>query len=80
VPVKVKETLEVLGFDSSLSLYPGKTIEFPVTVEKYASLSYNSSSLIFQLNNMAYQNSYVVFSSDIYEDQLGTNTLSAWFL
>jgi hypothetical protein len=75
--VEVKEPLEVTAFDSNLSLYPGETLQFNVTVENYASVNYNAA-LIFSLNDSAYQQYFVTFSSKIYEVQPGTNTLDAW--
>jgi hypothetical protein len=77
VPLEVKEPLEVLPFDSSLSLYPGETLQFSVAVENHASVSYNAS-LIFGLNDTAYQQNYVNFSSNTYLILPGANSLDAW--
>jgi hypothetical protein len=78
VPVEVKEPLEVLPFDSSLSLYPGETRQFNVAVENHASVSY-VAALIFGLNDSAYQQNYVNFSGIVYTVHPGTNMLAAWF-
>ena len=49
VPLEVKEPLEILPYDSELSLYPGETLQFTVAVENHASVNYNAS-LLFNLN------------------------------
>ncbi len=74
--VEVKEPLEILSFDSELSFYPGETLQFNVLVENHASVSYNAS-LIFSLNDTAYQQHFITFSNKIYEIQSGTNNLEA---
>ena len=77
VPLEIKEPLEVLAYDSSLSLYPGETLPFTIKVENSASVSYNAS-LIFTLNDTIYQQDYVSFSNSIYTVIPGINTLDAW--
>jgi len=77
VPIEVKEPLEVLSFDSNLSLYPGETRQFNVAVENHASVSY-TAALTFGLNDTAYQQNYVNFSGTIYTVHPGTNMLVAW--
>ena len=77
VPLEVKEPLELLAYDSSLSLYPGETLQFNVAVENHASVSY-SASLIFSLNDTSYQEKFVTFSNNTYAIEPGRNILDAW--
>jgi hypothetical protein len=78
IRLQVKEPLEVLPHNSSFSLFPGETLEFNVTVENHASVSYNAS-LRFALNETEYQEKHVTFSSYAYVVEPGRNILSAWF-
>jgi len=79
VPFEVKEPLEVLYFPSQLSLYPGESIEFNVTVMNHASLNY-SVILGFSLDNASYQEDYVTSSSEIYTVTPGQQNLTAWLM
>jgi hypothetical protein len=76
VLLEVKEPLEILASNSSLSLYPGETLNFSVTVVNQASVSYNAS-LTFSLNDSQYQQQYAIFSNTIYNVTPGTNILDA---
>lgn len=77
INLEVKEPLEVLPFDSGLSLFPGETLEFTVLVKNYASVSYNAC-LSFSLNETDYQEKHVTFSNNIYAVNPGENSLEAW--
>ena len=79
IPFEVKEPLEILSYPSELSLYPGETKEFNVTIENHASVNY-SVILDFSLDNTTYQDSYVTFSSEIYTVILGQQNLTAWVM
>jgi hypothetical protein len=76
VPLEIKEPLEVLAYSSSLSLYPGETVPISVTIEDHASVGYNVS-LIFSLNDTAYQEKFVNFSNNFYAIEPGKNNLDA---
>jgi hypothetical protein len=76
VPLEIKEPLEVLAYSSSLSLYPGETVPISVTIEDHASVGYNVS-LIFSLNDTAYQKKFVNFSNNFYAIEPGKNNLDA---
>jgi hypothetical protein len=76
VQVEVKEPIEVLQYPSSLSLYPGETKEFNVTVDNHASINY-SVVLDFQLGNTTYQDIYTTFSNEIYAVVSGQQNLTA---
>jgi hypothetical protein len=74
---QIREPLEVLPQDHSFSLFPGETLEFNVTVENRASVSYNAI-LRFTLNETEYQEKYVTFSSHTYVIEPGRSILNAW--
>jgi hypothetical protein len=74
---QVKEPLEVLYQGQSFSLFPGESLEFNVTVENHASVSYNAI-LRFTLNETEYQEKCVTFSSYTYVVEPGRNILIAW--
>lgn len=76
-PLAVKEPLEVLAFNSNLSLFPGETVQFSVAVENHASVSYNAC-LAFSLNDTGYQEKYVTFSDSVYAIEPGVKNLDAW--
>ena len=40
IPFEVKEPIEIMYYPSELSLFPGKTEEFNITVQNYASVNY----------------------------------------
>lgn len=77
--VEVKEPLEILSYPSTLSLYPGETEEFNITIENYASVNY-SVVLDFSLDNTTYQDNYVMFSNEIYKVIPGQQNLTAWLM
>jgi hypothetical protein len=77
VQVEVKEPIEILHYPSSLSLYPGETKEFNVTVDNHASVNY-SVVLDFHLENATYQEVYTTFSNKIYAVLTGQQNLTAW--
>jgi len=77
INLEVKEPLEVLPFDTVLTLFPGETLEFTVTVENHASISYNAC-LSFSLNDTGYQEKHVAFSNNVYAIEPGENILDAW--
>ena len=77
IPLEVKEPLEILAYDSSLSLFPGETQLFNVDVENHASIAYNAS-LVFSLNDTDYQEKFVSFSHVVYAVEPGRNALAAW--
>lgn len=77
IPVEVRDPIEVLYYPSRLSLYPGDTIYFNVTVMNHASHDY-TVFLDFSLDNSTYEANYVTFSSEIYLVHPGLQTLTAW--
>jgi hypothetical protein len=79
IPLEVKEPIEILGYPSQLSLYPGETEEFNITLQNRASVYY-SIALDFHLSNATYQTNYVTFSDDIYIVTLGQQNLTAWVM
>ena len=77
IPLEVKEPLEILDYPSSFSLYPGETINFEITIQNHASVTY-FFELDFRLNDTDYQAKYVTFSNHNYSITPGTQKLSAW--
>lgn len=77
VPFEVKEPIEVLYYPSRLSLYPGDTLQFNVTVRNNALQNY-TVILDFSLDNMTYKNSYLTFSNETYFVGPGVHNLTAW--
>jgi len=76
-PLEVKEPLQILDAPLGLSLFPGETVSFNVTVENAASVNY-SVTLGFGLNGTEYQAQFVTFSDEDYTVVPGTQTLNAW--
>ena len=77
IQVEVKEPLEIVSYPSQLSLYPGETREFNVTVRNHASVNY-TVFFDFSLDNETYQDNYVTFSNEIYIVKPGQQDLTAW--
>jgi hypothetical protein len=77
VALEVKEPIELIGYPAAFSLFPGETEEFNVTVQNAASINY-SVTLVCSLNDTEYQAKYVIFSSENYTVNPGTQTLAAW--
>lgn len=77
IPVEVKDPIEITDYPSGFSLFPGETQEFNVTLQNIGPMNY-SCILEFVLNDTAYQNKYIEFSSEIYTVVPGKQILSAW--
>ncbi len=77
IPIEVKDPIEITDYPSGFSLFPGETQEFNVTLQNIGPMNY-SCILEFILNDTAYQNKYIEFSSEIYTVLPGKQTLSAW--
>jgi hypothetical protein len=65
-----------LYYPAQLSLYPGETEKFNVTLQNHASIDY-SITLDFHLDNVTYQDSYISFSNAIYTIFFGTQNITA---
>jgi len=79
IPFEVKEPLEILDYPSQVSLYPGDTFYFNVTIANHASQNY-TVFLTFSLGNTTYDWSYVTFSNTTYTVESGINNLPAWLV
>jgi len=75
--VQVGEPIEILSYPSQLSLFPGETKQFNITVSDHASVKY-SVALSFSLSNSTYQDSYVTFSDQVYRVVPGQQEIAAW--
>jgi len=76
IPVEVKEPIEILDYPSALSLFPGETAEFNITVQNLASVTY-FVEFDFHLNDTNYQANYVTFSNQNYTIVPGKQNLVA---
>ena len=79
IPFEVKKPIEILYYPSELSLFPGLTVEFNITVRNYASVDYYMV-LDFHLSNTTYQENYVTFSDENYTVIPGQQNLTAWLV
>jgi len=77
IPFEVKEPLEILNYTSELSLFPGETQEFNITLQNHASINY-SVVFDYQLDDSLYQANYVRFSDETYNVSSGVQTLTTW--
>ena len=77
ISLDIKEPLEILDYPSSLSVYPGQSINFTISIRNAAPVTYNVS-LDFALNDTAYQTSYVTFSVSVNSVPPGETNLAAW--
>jgi len=74
----VEEPIEILNYSpTSITLFPGEFENISITVQNHANLNY-SVIFSYQLNDTAYQYSFVTFSNEIYEVSNGVHTLDAW--
>ena len=77
IPFEVKEPIEVVGYPSQFSLYPGQSSVFDVTVQNNANMNY-SVMLVFHLNDTTYPINDITFSNVIYTVAPGQQDLTAW--
>jgi hypothetical protein len=78
LPVSVTEPIEILDYSpTSLNLYPGESENISITVQNHAPLNY-SVIFHFQLNDTAYQNLFITFSTTVYTVPNGIHILHAW--
>jgi hypothetical protein len=76
-PLEVDEPIEILEYSPmTLNMFPGQTEDITITIMNHAPLNY-SIVLDFQLNDTHYQESYVTFSSEVYNVGPGEQTLGA---
>jgi len=78
IPFEVKEPIEITYYPSELSLFPGETEAFNITVQNHASVTY-LMTLTFDLSNTTYQDTYVTFSNENYTVLPGQQNLTAGF-
>jgi hypothetical protein len=75
IPIGIKEPIEVLSYPSQLSLYPGQTLWFNVTIYNQAPVTY-VVALVFHMGNATYQSEYVIFDSENYTVTPGIQNLT----
>lgn len=82
VTVSVEEPLTITGYPSTIHTHPGQNETLDIVVENAASVTY-TVTLIFALNDTAYQTQYVGFSNfnnNTYTINPGTNQVTAWMV
>lgn len=77
IPLSVDEPLSIVDSPSSLHTHPGENQTLSITIENVAQVNY-SVTLVFSLNNTAYQDAYVTFSNHTYNITPTTNQIIAW--
>ena len=77
IPIQIKEPVEALSYPSQLSLYPGETLDFNVTIKNDAPINY-SVALEYYLSNVTYQSKYVTFDNEVYTVYPGQQNLATW--
>lgn len=75
--VEVKDPLQITAYPSTMSLYPGQTRVFNVTVQNSADVNY-SVLFIYVLDNLSYQETFVTFKEDIFIVAPGQQDLETW--
>jgi len=80
IPFAVEEPIEILDYSPlNLNLFPGETENITISVYNHAPLNY-TVMFDFQLNETAYQSSFISFSDDSYVVPPGEHNLTAWLL
>lgn len=79
IPLSVEEPLSIVESPSTLHTHPGENQTLGVTIVNAAMVNY-SVTLVFSLNNTAYQDSYVTFSNYTYTITPNTNQVTAWMV
>ena len=77
VPLVVEEPLSISNYPSSIHVHPGENKTLDVTILNSANIDY-AVTLVFALNDSAYQESYVTFSNLSYNIVPGSNDIVAW--
>jgi len=75
--IEIGEPIEIVYYPSEMSLFPGETKQFNITVSNHASAKY-SVAVNFHLSNSTYQDMYVTFSDQVYRVMPGQQNITAW--
>jgi hypothetical protein len=79
IPFSVEEPLSITDCPTTFHVHPGENKTLDVTISNSATVNY-SVTLIFTLNDTAYQQSYVTTSNYTYTVTPSTNHIRAWIL
>jgi len=77
VPLVVEEPLSISDYSDTIHVHPGENKTLDIVILNSASIDY-AVTLVFALNDSAYQESYVAFSNLSYNIVPGSNNLVAW--
>lgn len=77
VPLIVEEPLSISDYPDTFHVHPGENKTLDVVILNSASINYEVT-LVFALNDSAYQESYVSFSNLSYDIIPGSNNITAW--
>ena len=73
----VEEPLSITSFPSAISTRPGENKTLEITIVNSASVYY-AVTLIFIVDDPAYQQTYMAFSNITYMINPGSNSITAW--
>jgi hypothetical protein len=79
IPFSVEEPLSITDYPTTFHVHPGENTTLDITVQNSATVDY-SVTLVFALNDTAYQQSYVTTSNYTYTVMPSTNNIKAWIL
>ena len=79
IPFSVDEPLSITDCPTTFHVHPGENKTLDITVRNSATVNY-SVTLVFALNDTAYQQSYVTSSNYTYTMMPSTNHIRAWML
>ena len=77
VPLIVEEPLSISDYSNVIHVHPGENKTLDVTILNSATIDY-TVTLVFALNDSAYQEAYVTFSNLSYNIVSGSNAIVAW--
>ena len=77
--LQVDEPLSITDCPTSIHVHPGENKTLDITIVNSATVNY-SVTLVFALNDTAYEDSYVQFSNYTYNITPSTNNIGAWMV
>ncbi len=79
IPISIEEPLSIADFPTLLNVHPGENRTLDITITNLATVNY-SVTLVFALNDTAFQETYVTFSNYTYNVSPSTNQIQAWIM
>jgi hypothetical protein len=77
IPFSVEEPLSITDYPAAFHVHPGENKTLDITIQNLATVDY-SVTLVFELNDTVYQQSYVTTSNYTYTVMPSTNNITAW--